>query len=85
MFISRYNVFHALAFGINPRSENGSDGQQRAGFYAGVCKRGRPLTARVAGQTLALVGGGVVWEERVLLVIAVNGTGGYDVILVLAH
>lgn len=26
-----------------------------------------------------------MWEEHVLLVIAVNGTGGYDVILVLAH
>lgn len=54
-------------------------------LQAGICRRGRPLTARVAGQTHALVGGGVVWEERVLLVIAVNGTGGYDVILVLAH
>lgn len=38
-----------------------------------------------AGQALALIGGGVVWEERVLLVITVNGTRGYDVILVLAH
>jgi len=41
---------------------------------------------RFAGQTLALVGGGVVWEECVLLVIAaVDRTGSYDVILVLAH
>lgn len=43
------------------------------------------LTMRFAGQTLALVGGGVVWEECVLLVIAVDRTGSYDVILVLAH
>lgn len=43
------------------------------------------LTVCFAGQTLALVGGGVVWEERVLLVVAVNRTGSYDVVLVLAH
>lgn len=43
------------------------------------------LTVCFAGQPLALIGGGVVWEERVLLVVAVDGTGSYDVILVLAH
>lgn len=45
------------------------------------------LTTGFAGQTLfALTGGGVVGEESVLLqVIAVNGAGGYDVVLVLVH
>lgn len=45
------------------------------------------LTTGFAGQTLfALASGGIVEEESVLLqVIAVDGAGGDDVVLVLAH
>lgn len=43
------------------------------------------LTAGVAGETLALAGGGVVRQQRVLLVIAVYGARGDDVVLVLIH
>lgn len=43
------------------------------------------LTTGVAGETLALAGGGVVRQQGVLLVVAVDGTGGDDVVLVLVH
>lgn len=46
--------------------------------------RGR-LTAGVAGEALALAGGRVVRQQGVLLVVAVDGAGGDDVVLVFVH
>lgn len=43
------------------------------------------LTAGVVGEALALAGGGVVRQQRVLLVVAVDGIRGDDVVLVLVH
>lgn len=43
------------------------------------------LTTGVAGEAFALAGGGVVWKQRVLLVVAVDGARGDDVVLVFVH
>lgn len=43
------------------------------------------LTTGVAGEAFALAGGGVVGKQGVLLVVAVDGARGDDVVLVLVH
>lgn len=43
------------------------------------------LTTGVAGETFALAGGGIVGKQGVLLVVAIDGTRGNDVVLVFVH
>lgn len=43
------------------------------------------LTTGVAGEAFALAGGGVVRKQGILLVVAVDGARGNDVVLILVH
>lgn len=49
------------------------------------CVCSAPLTTGVAGEAFPLAGGGVVGKQRVLLVVAVDGAHGDDVVLVFVH